>query len=63
MSAAKVRNHVRVLRAFASWLYREAYTDENVLNRIEDRPPRLPAAPHPRSAGSTSLAKSSLEVG
>ena len=31
MSAANVQNHVRVLRAFSSWLHREAYSEENVL--------------------------------
>ena len=40
MSAANVRNHVRVLRAFASWLYREDYTVENVLTRL-----KAPTAP------------------
>ena len=40
MSAANVRNHVRVLRAFASWLYREDYTVENVLTRL-----KAPSAP------------------
>ena len=35
MSAANVRNHVRVLRAFASWLYREGYTNENILTRLK----------------------------
>jgi site-specific recombinase XerD len=40
MSAANVQNHVRVLRAFSSWLQREVYTEENVLARL-----KLPNAP------------------
>lgn len=40
MSAANVQNHVRVLRAFSSWLHREKYTDENRLAIL-----RLPKAP------------------
>ena len=36
MSAANVQNHVRVLRAFSSWLDREGYIDENVLARLQD---------------------------
>ena len=40
MSAANVQNHVRVLRAFSSWLHREAYTEENVLGRL-----KVPKAP------------------
>ena len=34
MSAANVQNHVRVIRAFSSWLCREAYTEENTLTRL-----------------------------
>lgn len=40
MSAANVQNHVRVIRAFSSWLFREGYTEENVLSRI-----KVPKAP------------------
>ena len=40
MSAANVQNHVRVLRAFSSWLHREAYSEENVLARL-----KVPKAP------------------
>ena len=40
MSAANVQNHVRVLRAFSSWLQREMYTNENTLRRI-----KVPKAP------------------
>lgn len=40
MSAANVQNHVRVLRAFSSWLHREGYTQENVLARL-----KVPKAP------------------
>ncbi len=34
-SAAKVRNHVRVLRGSATWLQREAFTDDNVLAQLK----------------------------
>lgn len=40
MSAANIRNHVRVLRSFASWLEQEQYTDANVLARL-----KVPKAP------------------
>lgn len=40
MSAANVRNHVRVLKGFASWLNREGYTADNVLARL-----KVPKAP------------------
>ena len=40
MSAAKVRNHVRVLRGFSSWLYRESFTQDNVLSWL-----KIPKAP------------------
>ena len=40
MSAANVQNHVRVLRAFSSWLHREGYTENNVLARL-----KVPSAP------------------
>ena len=40
MSAANVRNHVRVLRAFSSWLYRESFTQDNILSRL-----KVPKAP------------------
>jgi len=40
MSAANVQNHVRVLRAFSSWLHREGYTEDNVLARL-----KIPSAP------------------
>lgn len=40
MSAAHVRNHVRVLRSFASWLYREDYTADYLLARL-----KVPKAP------------------
>ncbi len=35
MSSANVRNHVRVLRSFSSWLEREEYTAVNVLGRLK----------------------------
>ena len=40
MSAANVRNHVRVLRSFSSWLYRESFTLDNILSRL-----KVPNAP------------------
>ena len=40
LSPASVENHVRALRAFFSWLHREGYTDEHVLQRL-----RLPKVP------------------
>ena len=40
MSAANVRNHVLVLRAFSSWLFRESFTEENVLSRL--KVPKVP---------------------
>ena len=40
MSAANVRNHVRVLRSFSSWLYRESFTRDNILSRL-----KVPNAP------------------
>jgi site-specific recombinase XerD len=40
MSAANVRNHVRVLRSFSSWLEREQYTEGNILSRL-----KVPKAP------------------
>lgn len=40
VSAMTVRNHVRALTAFASWLEREEYTKTNVLSRL--RPPKAP---------------------
>lgn len=40
MSAANVRNHVRVLCSFSSWLELEQYTDENILGRL-----KVPKAP------------------
>lgn len=38
VSAMTVRNHVRALTAFASWLEREEYTKQNVLGKL--RPPK-----------------------
>ena len=40
MSAANVRDHVRVLRGFSSWLYRESFSQDNVLARL-----KIPKAP------------------
>jgi len=40
MSAANVRNHVRVLRSFSSWLFRESFTQDNILSRL-----KVPKAP------------------
>ncbi len=40
MSAANAQSHVRVLRAFSSWLHREGYTEDNVLARL-----KIPSAP------------------
>jgi site-specific recombinase XerD len=39
LSSHTIQGHVRVLKAFASWLYREGYTDDNLLGRF-----RLPKA-------------------
>jgi len=39
LSSHTIQGHVRVLKAFASWLYREGYTDDNLLGRQ-----RLPKA-------------------
>ncbi len=39
LSSHTIQGHVRVLKAFASWLYREGYTDDNLLQRC-----RLPKA-------------------
>jgi len=35
MSQTNVRNHVRVIKGFSTWLYEENYTDENVLQRLK----------------------------
>ena len=35
MSAANVRNHVRVIKGFSTWLEREGYTEENILSRLK----------------------------
>ena len=35
MSLANVRNHVRVVKGFSTWLYEENYTEENVLRRLK----------------------------
>ena len=40
MSAANVQNHVRVLRAFSSWLQRETFSEENILAKL-----KVPKAP------------------
>ncbi|HEY87140.1 MAG TPA: tyrosine-type recombinase/integrase [Dehalococcoidia bacterium] len=40
LSPGTVQNYVRTLRPFFSWLYREGYTEENILERL--RPPRIP---------------------
>ena len=32
MLASNIRDHVRILSAFSSWLHREKYTVENILN-------------------------------
>jgi integrase/recombinase XerC/integrase/recombinase XerD len=40
VSPMTVRNHVRILTAFAAWLEREEYTNSNVLARL--RPPKAP---------------------
>ena len=34
LSAQTVANHVRVMKAFASWLWEEGYTTENALTRL-----------------------------
>ena len=39
LSSHTIQGHVRVLKAFASWLYREDYTNDNILGRY-----RLPKA-------------------
>ena len=35
MSPTSVRNHVRVLRSFSSWLYRESFAQDNILIRLK----------------------------
>ena len=40
LSPASVENHVRAIRAFFSWLHREGYTSEHVLQRL-----KLPKVP------------------
>ena len=40
MSAANVQNHVRVLRAFSSWVHRDMFSDENILAKL-----KVPKAP------------------
>jgi len=40
LSPQTVRGHIRGLKAFSSWLYREKYTDENVLQYL-----KIPKAP------------------
>ena len=40
LSPATVENHVRAIRAFFSWLYREGYTEEHILQRL-----KLPKVP------------------
>ena len=37
MSAANVRNHVRVLKGFVTWLHREAYADEGAPDALRRR--------------------------
>jgi site-specific recombinase XerD len=41
LSPQTVRGHIRGLKAFSSWLYREEYTDENRLKHLKI--PRVPA--------------------
>jgi site-specific recombinase XerD len=46
VSATTIRNHVRDLKAFASWLEREAYTTENVLAQVrKPKADEVPVAP------------------
>jgi integrase/recombinase XerC/integrase/recombinase XerD len=40
LKAISVQNYVRGLRAFFSWLYKEGYTEENLLAHL--RPPKTP---------------------
>ncbi len=40
LSAISVQTYVRALKAFFSWLYREGYTDENILADL--KPPKAP---------------------
>ena len=40
LSPASVENHVRATRAFFSWLHREGYTEEHILQRL-----KLPKVP------------------
>ncbi|MFC1965613.1 tyrosine-type recombinase/integrase [Chloroflexota bacterium] len=40
LSPQTVRGHIRGLKAFSSWLYREGYTDENTLRNL-----KIPKAP------------------
>ncbi|MFQ6028372.1 MAG: tyrosine-type recombinase/integrase [Dehalococcoidia bacterium] len=40
LSPASVENHVRAIRAFFSWLHREGYTSEHILQRL-----KLPKVP------------------
>lgn len=46
VSATTVRNYVRDLKAFAAWLEREGYTQENVLRRVrKPKADEVPIAP------------------
>lgn len=40
MSAANMRNHVRALRSLSSWLYRESFTQDDILSSLKD--PKAP---------------------
>ena len=35
MSIVNVRNHVRVIKGFSTWLYEENYAEENILRRMK----------------------------
>lgn len=49
VSATTVRNYVRDLKAFSSWLEREAYTPENVLARVrKPKADEIPIEPFSR---------------
>ena len=62
LSPATVENHVRAIRAFFSWLYREGYTEEHILQRL-----KLPKVPliliediYPVSAETSEVRRSPL---
>ena len=39
LASATIQGHARTLKSFSSWLHREGYSDENILERL--RSPKL----------------------